>query len=136
MVQNYILFLKLANKDYLIWHTHMRANYDYIKATETLCEFALDHNDDIGKNTLSNAYKKTAQRWKETYNTEYGQNIDVRQLTISAYASNCALVSRTKLYVPPLQPATKITSTDLYKTTTVNDIHSGSGGGGCGGGGG
>ncbi|CAF3132091.1 unnamed protein product [Rotaria sp. Silwood2] len=148
MVQNYVSFLKLAGKESLIvptfeidliWHTPMRANHSYLVATEALCGFRLDHNDDIDKDTLGNAYKRTADRWKEIYKTEYGTNIDKNQLSTSQYTSNCALVSRTRLVIQSSLPVSKVVKSSVWSNDeggNGGDDGCGDGDGGCSGDGG
>ncbi|CAF1137414.1 unnamed protein product [Rotaria sordida] len=101
LVQNYVSFIKLAQKNEmivptfdidLIWHTHMRYPSQYQTVSTALCGFILDHNDAIESNILTHAYQKTAKRWKKTYKLEYGQNIDRRHLETSQYMSSCAMV--------------------------------------------
>jgi hypothetical protein len=83
LVQNYISFIKLAEKGQtiiptfdidLIWHTHMRFPSRYQEFSTGLCGFILNHDDSIESNILTDAYKKTADRWKQTYQSEYEQN--------------------------------------------------------------
>ncbi|CAF5138157.1 unnamed protein product, partial [Rotaria sp. Silwood1] len=101
LVQNYISFMKLAQKNHmivptfdidLIWHTHMRYPSQYQSVSTALCGFILDHNDAIESNILSDAYQKTAERWEKTYKSEYGHNIDRKNLETSQYMSSCAMV--------------------------------------------
>lgn len=101
LVQNYVSFMKLARKNEmivptfdidLIWHSHMRRPSHYQKCSIALCGFVLDHDDSIEKNTLSNNYQKTADRWKETYKVDYGQNIDRKTIESSQYMSSCAMI--------------------------------------------
>ena len=101
LIQNYVSFIKLATKKQiivptfdidLIWHTHMRYPSHYHGFTRALCGFILDHNDDIQSSTLSNGYEKTAQLWKDNYQTEYGQNVNRQYLMKSKFASSCAVV--------------------------------------------
>ncbi|CAF4775904.1 unnamed protein product, partial [Rotaria sp. Silwood2] len=101
LVQNYVSFMKLADKNEmivptfdidLIWHTHMRYPSQYQTASTSLCGFIVDHNDAIESNTLTNAYQKTAKRWEKIYKIGYGQNIDRKHLQTSQYMSSCAMV--------------------------------------------
>ncbi|CAF4243823.1 unnamed protein product, partial [Rotaria sordida] len=101
MVQNYVLFLKLAKKDEiivptfdidLIWHTHMRFPSFYQKASIVLCGFLLDHDDSLENDTLVDAYQKTAEQWKMAYKVDYGKNIDNDNLRTSQYVSSCAMI--------------------------------------------
>ncbi|CAF3821084.1 unnamed protein product [Rotaria sp. Silwood1] len=109
----------------------MRTYYSYRLVTEALCGFLLDHNDAIDKNILEKVYKRTADRWFEAYNTEYGKNINKNQLNTSQYASNCALVSRKKLVISSSSSETKVVkSNDSSKTAYLNDGHEGGGGSG------
>mgnify|MGYP002385286173 FL=1 len=101
LIQDYVSFIKLADQNQiivptfdidLIWHTHMRYPSHYHGFTRALCGFILDHNDDIQSSTLSNGYEKTAQLWKDNYQTEYGQNVNRQYLMKSKFASSCAVV--------------------------------------------
>ncbi|CAF1329833.1 unnamed protein product [Adineta steineri] len=101
LVQNYVLFLKLARENEMIvptfdidiiWHSHMRRPVHYRTVSKALCGFILDHDDAIEQNILSNSYQKTAERWKQTYNTDYGHNIDRKNIEASLYVSSCAAV--------------------------------------------
>ncbi|CAF4919794.1 unnamed protein product [Rotaria sp. Silwood1] len=75
--------------------------------------------------------QRTADRWFEAYNTEYGKNINKNQLNTSQYASNCALVSRKKLVISSSSSETKVVkSNDSSKTAYLNDGHEGGGGSG------
>jgi hypothetical protein len=101
LVQNYVSFVKLARKGQmivpkfdidLIWHTHMRYPSDYHKFSTDLRGFVLNHVDSIEKSALMDAYQETAARWKQTYKSEYGANVDRKHLLISRYRSSCAMV--------------------------------------------
>ncbi|CAF3110031.1 unnamed protein product [Rotaria sp. Silwood2] len=101
LVQNYISFMKLAQKNEMIvptfdidviWHTHMRYPSQYQTVSIALCGFIVDHNDDIESNNLNNAYEKTAERWEKTYKSKYGYTIDRKTVETSQYMSSCALV--------------------------------------------
>ncbi len=54
--------------------------------------FIVDHDDSIESNILTDSYQKTADRWKETYNSEYGQDIDHTRLRASQIISSNAVV--------------------------------------------
>jgi hypothetical protein len=101
LVQNYVSFIKLARKNEmivptfdidLIWHTHMRCPLHYRRVSKSLCGFILDHDDSIEQNILSNNYRKTADQWKKTYNTDYGKNIQRKNVQTPKYISSCASV--------------------------------------------
>jgi hypothetical protein len=101
-VQDYVSFIKLARKNQmivptfdidLIWHTHMRYPTQYHEFSQALCGFILDHDDSIETYILSDAYQITADRWKQTYHSEYGQNIDRKHLQRSQDISSYAIVS-------------------------------------------
>ena len=113
-VQDYVSFLKLANKHHtivptfdidLIWHTHMRYPSDYREFCENLCGFILDHDDAIESSKLKTAYKKTAEQWKEKYQSEYGSSRPMvsnsttmnqsQAATNSGCGSGCAFVFHT-----------------------------------------
>ncbi len=88
-VQNYVSFLKLADKNEvivptfeidLICHTHMRYPLQYQQFSLTLCGFILDHDDSIESYVLTDAYQITAHRWKQTYQSAYGKNINRQYL--------------------------------------------------------
>jgi hypothetical protein len=104
IVQNYISFMKLARKNTiivptfdidLIWHTHMRSPFSYLEFSTALCGFLLDHDDSIPSQILIDSYRDTADRWKTTYHTDYGQNIDRNRLRTAHYLSSCAIVHKT-----------------------------------------
>ncbi|CAF4571301.1 unnamed protein product [Rotaria sp. Silwood2] len=101
MAQNYISFLKLAIQGEIIvptfdidlmWHTHMRFPSCYQRISIKLCGFVLDHNDSINNVTLADAYQKTADRWRQTYKVNYGENIPKDKLRDSQYVSSCAII--------------------------------------------
>ncbi|CAF4168342.1 unnamed protein product [Adineta steineri] len=101
LVQNYVLFLKLARENEMIvptfdidiiWHSHMRRPIHYRTVSKALCGFVLDHDDAIEQNILSNSYQKTAERWKQAYKTDYDHNIDRKNIEASRYVSSCAAV--------------------------------------------
>jgi hypothetical protein len=101
LIQNNVSFIKLTKRKQLIvptfeidliWHTHIRFPSHYHEVSKTLCGFIVDHDDAIESNILTDAYKKTADRWKETYQSEYGQNIHRKYLETTQYLSSCALV--------------------------------------------
>ncbi|CAF1127650.1 unnamed protein product [Rotaria sp. Silwood1] len=128
LVQSYVSFMKLAQKNQmlvptfdidLIWHTHMRYPSQYQTVSTALCGFVLDHDDAIESNILQNAYQKTAEKWEKTYKSEYGYNIDRKNLETSQYMSSCAMV-----FVP------------FYISSGGGSSSCGAIGGGCGGGGG
>ncbi|CAF2969868.1 unnamed protein product, partial [Rotaria sp. Silwood2] len=133
MVQNYISFLKLAIQGEIIvptfdidlmWHTHMRFPAFYQRTSIKLCGFVLDHNDSINNATLADAYQKTADRWRQTYKVNYGENIPKDKLRYSQYVSSCAII------VAPLGA-----SGDSYGGGCGGGCGGGAGGGGYGGGG-
>ena len=102
LVQNFVSFMKLANSDYmmvptfdidLIWHTIMRDPLAYEKLCIALCGCILDHNDALDPETISDAYQKTAERWEEVYQSEYGRKINLPYLSRVIYPSNCAMVN-------------------------------------------
>ena len=101
LIQNYVLFIKLARQNQLIvptfeialiWHTDMRFPSHYHELSIGLCGFILDHDDSIESNALSDGYQKTADRWRETYSSEYGQDIDHARLRASQVISSNAVV--------------------------------------------
>ena len=101
LVQDYVSFIKLAETSRmivptfdidLIWHTHMRYPAYYHEFSIGLCGFVLDHNDAIESHILSDAYQITADRWKQTYQSEYGKHIDRQHLQTSKYLSSCAML--------------------------------------------
>lgn len=103
LVQNYVSFLKLAVPGEiivptfdidLIWHTHMRFPLFYQKFTISLCGFFLNHDDAIENNKLTQAYQKTADRWRQTYQVNYGTDIpiNINRLRESHYTSSCACI--------------------------------------------
>ena len=103
LIQTYVSFIKLAKKNQmivptfdidLIWHTHMRHPSDYHKFSKALCGFILNHDDDIESSKLTSAYSETADRWKQTYQTDYGKYIDRNYLEKSLFNSSCAMVQR------------------------------------------
>ncbi|CAF1418658.1 unnamed protein product [Didymodactylos carnosus] len=133
LVQTYVSFMKLADKNQiivptfdidLIWHTHMRNPLQYRAACMQLCGFVLNHDDDTSSETLNGAYEKTAEKWKKTYNTEYGYSCD-KQLVQEKLESGagCALI------VPTLFISVASRGGDGY------DAAWGGGGGACSGGG-
>ena len=102
LVQDFVSFMKLANSNDmivptfdidLIWHTIMRNPLAYEKLSIALCGSIVDHQDAIDPGTLSDAYQKTAERWQEVYQSEYGQKLDRQYLRTVVYPSNCALVT-------------------------------------------
>ncbi|CAF3514463.1 unnamed protein product [Rotaria sp. Silwood1] len=145
-VQNYVSFMKLAIKKEmivptfdidLIWHTHMRYPSQYQTASIALCGFILDHDDAIESNTLTKVYKKTAERWKKIYNSEYGHNIDRKHLETSQYVSSCAMV-----FIPVhVSSGSGASSCGAIGGSCASSCSGGGcggngcGGGGCGGGG-
>ncbi|CAF1256041.1 unnamed protein product [Adineta steineri] len=101
LVQNYVLFFKLARENEMIiptsdidiiWHSHMRRPVHYRTVSKALCGFVLDHDDAIEQSILSNNYQKTAERWKQAYNTDYDHDIDRKNIESSRYVSSCAAV--------------------------------------------
>jgi len=101
LVQNYISFMKLARENVMIvptfdidlmWHTHMRSPMSYLEFSTAICGFILNHDDSIAKDSLIAAYQDTAARWKLTYQSDYGQNIDQNHLRNTSYRSSCAMV--------------------------------------------
>ncbi|CAF0919783.1 unnamed protein product, partial [Adineta steineri] len=110
MVQNYVSFVKLANNNGiivptfeidLIWHTYMRFPSSYQETSIALCGFLLNHDDSIEDNVLTDGYQKTADRWKSTYNVDYGKNIDRDNLKTSQYLSSCAMIIAPIFTYPP-----------------------------------
>jgi hypothetical protein len=139
LAKNYVLFMRLARKNEiivptfdidLIWHSHMRHPSHYHQFSIALCGFILDHDDSIEQNTLSNNYQKTADRWKATYNTDYGQNRDRKSLETLHYISSCAMIS-----VPVIIPSVGDGGGDAGCGGGGDGGGCGGDGGGCGGGG-
>jgi len=102
LVQDYVSFFKLARKNQiivptfdidLIWRTHMRFPSNYQKFSKDLCGFILDHNDSIETYILADAFQITADRWKQTYQSEYGKDIDRKHLQTSQYTSSSVMVA-------------------------------------------
>ena len=129
LVQNYVAFLKLARKNEmivptfdidLIWHSHMRRPSQYQACSIALCGFVLDHDDSIDKDTLSKNYQLTIDRWKQTYNIDYGQNVHRKTVPPSRDVSSSSGCSGFSLSAA-FQNASE-------------SICSGGGDGGCGGG--
>jgi len=156
LVQDYVSFVKLAKKNEmivptfdidLIWHTHMRYPSDYQEFSLALCGFILDHDDAIESSTLTNAYQRTADQWKERYQSEYGKNVERKHLETSLYLSSCAMISNpvsvssaTKKQSDSASPSGCGSSWAYIFNMRGNENTSGDGGdsgdgGGCGGGG-
>lgn len=104
-VQNYVSFMKLARSNTiivptfdidLIWHTTMRYPLNYIELSTALCGHVLDHDDSIPSETLQQSYETTAERWKTTYLSNYGETIDRDYLSRSIYPSSCAMIYKTE----------------------------------------
>ncbi|CAF1274545.1 unnamed protein product [Rotaria magnacalcarata] len=100
IVENYILFMKLARKNAIIvptfdidlmWHTHMRYPLNYFQFSKQLCGFLLNHDDSITPQVLNDAYKDTAERWKTAYQSEYGHNVDRNCFRNSMNSIHCTI---------------------------------------------
>ncbi|CAF2154528.1 unnamed protein product [Rotaria magnacalcarata] len=100
-IQNYVRFLKLAREGEmivptfdidLIWHTHMRFPSSYGKICTSLCGFFLDHDDSIDSGTLTDAYRRIADRRMQTYNVGYGKDVPVDRVRETQYISSCAII--------------------------------------------
>ena len=144
-VENYVCFLKLARENQiivpsfdidLIWHTHLRHPLSYIEVTKSLCGFVLDHDDSISQEKLSESYRKTAELWTLTYNTNYGHH------SISSDLSHANLSARNKTHQTTTDTSGCGGSNDFYiRVADTRDFSgtsegSGDGGGGDGDGGG
>lgn len=107
MIENYISFMKLARKNTIIvptfdidiiWHTHMRYPMHYREFSSTLCGFVLDHDDSMTPEILKDAYQNTAERWKNAYQSEYGQNGCRSYLQEHFNLSHCAMIYKPNKY--------------------------------------
>jgi hypothetical protein len=102
LVQDYVLFFKLARKNQiivptfdidLIWRTHIRFPSNYHEFSKGLCGFILDYDDPVETYVLADAYQITADRWKQNYKSEYGKYIDRKHLQTFRYTSSSAMVA-------------------------------------------
>ncbi len=97
LVEDYVSFVKLARKGQmivptfdidLIWYTHMRYPSDYHKFSTDLCGFILNHDDSIEQSVLIDAYQTKANRWKQTYQSQYNKNINREHSQTIKYRSS------------------------------------------------
>lgn len=105
MVQDYVLFLKLARAKEMIvptfdidllWHTHMRYPSQYRDCSIAFCGFVLNHDDSIDEKTLKQAAEKTNERWKKSYRSDTSAANDFILLDASSHGSSCATMVREK----------------------------------------
>ncbi|UJR16953.1 hypothetical protein I4U23_003851 [Adineta vaga] len=117
MVNNYISFLQLGEENQilvptfdidLIWHTHLRNPTHYRQTSIELCGFVLNHDDTIKKDILKDAYKNTAQRWNNTYHTNYEQNHKTT-LVVSSNSGGCG--------------STSFSITNIWRTLSESNYH-------------
>jgi hypothetical protein len=97
LIRDYVSFVKLSRKYQLIvptfdidliWHTHMRYPSDYYKFSTAICGFILNHDDCIEQYLIIDVYQTTADRWKQSYQSEYGKNIDRKGSSTMAFPSD------------------------------------------------
>ena len=77
-----------------MWRTAMRYPLNYLELSIALCGYILDHDDSISKHNLVHSYQETANQWKMTYKSDYGQNLDHDHLRQSCYLSSCAVIHK------------------------------------------
>jgi hypothetical protein len=133
-IQDYVSFVKLAKKDHtivptfdidLIWHTHMRYPSDYHEFCESLCGFILDHDDAIESSKLKDAYQKTAEQWKEKYQSEYGSS--------RTMVSNSTTTKQSQSTLSSGSSCAYVFHTHTNESSSGDSSDSGGCGGGCGG---
>ena len=111
----------------------MRYPLNYIELSKALCGHILDHDDTIPQQKLFDSYQVTTNRWKMTYKSDYGQNIDHDHLRQSHYMSSCAMIHKQKEQRKQSSSRSHDSSCGgLWGSLSV-DVDGSSCGGGCGG---